>query len=312
MYRIGIDLGGTNIAVGIVDEWAQITVKGSVPTCANEGTERIVRDMAGLCMQLLERANLKLEDISGIGIGCPGTIDTETKTVVYSNNIRMSAVPLCEMLAEYMGDIEIRLENDANAAAYGEYAVNGNGAKSFVFITLGTGVGSGVILNGELYRGFNGAGAELGHSIIEMDGEPCSCGSRGCWEAYASATALIRQTERLMKARPESLMNRWAREHGGVSGKTAFECARLGDAAAMKAVEDYIRYVGTGLVSVINIFQPELVLIGGGISREKEYLLAPVREYVYERDFNKYMRKTRIECASLLNDAGIIGAALLK
>lgn len=310
MLNIGIDLGGTNIAAGIVDENGKILRKGSVPTGKERPTEEVVKDIASLCFSLLEQEGITLDDIAKIGMGCPGTVDNENGIIAYSNNIRMENVPMREMLSSYFPGKTINLENDANAAAYGEYAVNGGGAKSFVFITLGTGVGGGIIIDGKIYRGFNGAGAELGHIIIEPGGEQCTCGIKGCWEAYASVTALIRQTKAAMEANPDSMMNKWAVDYGKVSGRTAFECARKGDSAAIDVVENYVKYISIGLINILNIFQPEKILIGGGISKEGDYLFEPVKKIVYKYDYNKYMPKTEIGAASLFNDAGIIGAAL--
>ena len=309
MY-IGIDLGGTNIAAGIVNAGGRLEYKKSIPTRASRAAEEIVKDIISLCKSVTSEAGYGADDIEGIGIGCPGTINNETGVVVYCNNLPLSGVNLKEELQSALGK-PANVENDANAATLGEYAVNGGGADSFIFITLGTGVGGGIIINGKLYRGFNCAGGELGHIIVEQSGGiQCTCGNRGCWEAYASVTALIRQTEEKLRENPASAMHEWARKNGRVSGRTAFECAKRGDKAACEVVDAYIKHVGAGLISILNIFQPEKILIGGGISREGEYLLKPLRDYVYAGDYNKYMPKTTIEAASLFNDAGIIGAAL--
>lgn len=172
-------------------------------------------------------------------------------------------------------------------------------------------MGGGVIIDGKPYRGFNCAGGELGHIVINADGdEICSCGNKGCWEAYASVTALIRQTNRAMQSDSSSMMHKWIQENGEVSGRIAFDCAKMGDKTAKTVVEQYIRYVSYGLISILNIFQPSKILIGGGISKEGDYLLNPLRKYVYAGDYNKYREKTKIEAATLFNDAGIIGAAL--
>ena len=222
----------------------------------------------------------------------------------------MKNTELGAMLRKRLGK-PVNVENDANAASLGEYAVNGNNEDSFVFITLGTGVGGGVIINGKPYRGFNSAGAELGHIIVNAEGEEiCNCGNKGCWEAYASVTALIRQTKRAMQLDGLSLMHDWVKENGAVSGRTAFDCAKMGDKTAKAVVDQYIRYVGVGLISILNIFQPSKILIGGGISKEGDYLLNPLKEFVYAGDYNKYREKTIIDIATLFNDAGIIGAAL--
>lgn len=310
MY-LGIDLGGTNIAAGIVDENGKIIYKSSLPTLAQRPVEEIADDMAALCFGVIDKSKYTIDDIEAVGIGCPGTIDSQNGTVIYANNLPMRNTNLCKMLEERLHK-KVSVENDANAAAFGEYAVNGNNAQSFVLITLGTGVGGGIILDGKLYHGFNGGGGEIGHMLIEYENSlPCTCGNKGCWEAYASVTALIAQTKEAMEKDKASLMNEWCRENGKISGRTAFECAKKGDKTAAAVVQKYIEYIGAGLVSLLNIFQPEIVMIGGGISREGEYLLGPLREYVYDREYNKYSEKrTKIEAASLFNDAGIIGAAL--
>lgn len=312
MFCIGIDLGGTNIAAGIVDENGKILRQGSVPTLAERPIEEIVDDMARLCIELVKEEGLSMDQIESVGLGCPGTVDNTNGVIAYANNIKMKNTPMRKLLEQYFPGKRINLENDANAAAYGEYIVNGKGSDSFVFITLGTGVGGGIIIDGKIYRGFNGAGAELGHMTLVSGGEPCTCGKAGCWEAYASVTALIRQTKAAMAAHPESSMNKWAEENGNVNGRTAFDCAKAGDTAAKEVVDNYIKYIADGLVSIVNIFQPRNLSIGGGISKEGEYLLGPVRELVRKYDYNKFMPKTEISAATLFNDAGIIGAALSR
>lgn len=310
MLYLGIDLGGTNIAAGIVDDKGRILRKDSTPTILSRPIEEIVGDMAELCRRLVKEEGLTMDDIAAIGLGSPGTVDNKNGVIVYSNNIPMKNIPMRKMLEEHFPGKPINLENDANAAAYGEYIVNGNNAESFVFITLGTGVGGGVIINGKLYRGFNSAGGELGHITLISGGEPCTCGKNGCWESYASVTALIRQTKAAMAANPESMMNEWSEKNGKVSGRTAFDCAKEGDKTAKEVVKQYAIYVADGLSSIINIFQPEKLSIGGGISKEGDYLLDPIKEFLAENDYNKYMPKTKVEIATLFNDAGIIGAAL--
>lgn len=308
MY-VGIDLGGTNIAAGVVDENGRILVQDSIPTRAERPIEEITADMAALAKKMIAKAGLSEADIKAIGIGCPGSVVNETGTIAYANNLKISNFNLAAEMQKHI-NLPINIENDANAAAFGEYIINGNGAKSFVFITLGTGVGGGVVLDGKIFRGFNGAGAELGHTSIMLDGEECTCGRRGCWETYASVTALIRQTKAAMEKNPDSLMHSEAAEEGAVSGKTSFFAARKGDAAAKEVVDTYIKYVADGIVNMINIFQPEKLVIGGGISKQGDYLLNPIREYALVNDYNKYLERTKIEIATLFNDAGIIGAAL--
>ena len=309
MY-IGIDLGGTNIAAGIVREDGKIVVQSSVPTLSQRPTDEIVKDMVFLSKQLIKDAELELNDIEAVGIGWPGTINFETGEVIYSNNIKMEHYMLAKEFQKYL-NLPVKIDNDANCAAMGEYIVSGNNVPIFMFITLGTGVGSGLILNGKVFRGFNGAASEAGHITLVSGGEPCTCGKRGCWETYASVTALIRQTKVAMEKNPESLMHEIAKAEGKISGRTSFDAAKQGDKAAQAVVKQYAQYVADGIVSVENVLQPDIISVGGGISREGEYLLQPVCEYAAANGFNKFMPKTKIVTAQSFNDAGIIGAAMI-
>ena len=308
MY-IGVDLGGTNIAIGVVNKKGEILNSGSRPTLSERPYQEIVKDMAELSIELIEGCGYTKADIEGIGIGSPGTIDSTNGVVVYANNLGWDNVPLAEELKKYI-NVPIAVENDANAAAYGEYYVNGDGADSFVAITLGTGVGGGIIIDKKIYRGFNGAGGELGHTVIVYNGEPCTCGTNGCWEAYASVTALIRQTKKAIEENPDSLMAKLAEEQGKVSGRTSFDAAKAGDAAAQKVVDQYIEYVACGVTNIINTFQPKTLVIGGGISKEGDYLLNPIKEFSSKYSYCSAINQTEIKIATLMNDAGIIGAAL--
>lgn len=305
MY-IGIDLGGTNIAAGVVSENGEIVIKGSVPTNSARPNEEIVKDMAELAKRLITDCGAKTADVKGVGIGCPGTIDFDKGEVVYSNNIKMEHYPLAKTFRKYL-DLPVKVDNDANCAAMGEYVASGTNAKDFLLITLGTGVGGGLVLGGQMYRGFNGAAVEAGHVTLVSGGELCSCGKRGCWEAYASVTALIRDTKRAMEKHPESIMN----ETDKVTGRTAFDAAKCGDAAAQEVVSKYAEYVADGIVSCENFIQPEVIAIGGGISREGDYLLDPIKEFIGKNRYNKFMPKTKLVTAKLFNDAGIVGAAML-
>lgn len=309
MYYIGVDLGGTNIAVGLVDEKGKIIESLSTPTLSPRSYKEIVADMAKLINEIIKNTGISLSDIESIGIGSPGSIDNERGMVLYANNLKFDHAPIREEMRKYF-DLPVHLENDANAAAFGEYVVNGGDAKDVIFVTLGTGVGGGIIIGGKIYKGFNGAGGELGHYILVKDGIKCSCGLNGCWEQYASVTALISQTKAAIEKNPDSLMVKLAEEHGAVSGRTAFEAAKMGDEAAKKVVSEYAEYVAAGAVSMINIFQPEKLIIGGGISREGDYLLDPIRKFCEKNSYKCDGGSTTIQAATLFNDAGIIGAAL--
>lgn len=318
MYTVGIDLGGTNIAVGICDEDLNIVIKGSVPTLANRDPELIVKDMAGLVSDLLWKADIPLEKVSYVGIAAPGSVNPETGIIEYSNNIKMSDFPICEIFKKYLDVEKIYVANDANAAALGEaLAGSAKGADVAVMITLGTGVGGGVIINGKIFAGgVNFSGTELGHTVLVAGGRQCTCGRRGCWEAYSSATALALMTkekaeELKLKGIP-SLMLADEKDDGSYSARTAFAAMKKGDPYGKEVADTYISYLAEGITNMINIFQPHVLCIGGGVCNEKEYLTEPLIKII---NCDQYTRtnpkKTKIVIASLGNDAGIIGAASL-
>lgn len=314
MYRIGIDLGGTNIAVGLVTEDGELKKKVSCRTCPDRAPEEIISDMAGLIKGLLADFSLKTEDIDFCGIATPGIANRDRGEVEYSCNLPFKNFPIVDVLRGFIPFKAIAVENDANAAAKGEAEAGAaKGYADSVLITLGTGVGGGIIIGGKILSGFNFSAAELGHMVIEKDGRQCTCGRRGCWETYSSATGLANMTREYMQRDKESIM--WEAVGGdlaAVNGKTAFAAARKGDKLALEVVDVYIGYLACGLTNIVNALQPEILSIGGGISGEGDYLLRPLAETVsrdqYSRDCKK---KTRLAIAKLGNDAGIIGAALL-
>ena len=316
MYSIGIDLGGTNIAVGLCDETLKMIDKGSVPTLAQRSGEEIVKDMARLSQTIIERNGLTVADIAFVGIATPGIANDKTGVVEYSCNLPFVNFPIAELFKKYLPVARVLIANDANAAALGEALCGAaKGTKSSVMITLGTGVGGGIIIDGKIYPGgLNCAGAELGHIVIHHKGRQCGCGRRGCWEAYSSATALTnmtkeKMTELSLKGIPSLLFAEEEKE-GKVSARTAFNAFRSGDPYAKELVDTYIAYLADGIANIINIFQPEVICIGGGVSNEKENLTTPLNAII---DFEQYTRantvKTRVVVATLGNDAGIIGAA---
>lgn len=314
MYTIGIDLGGTNIVASVVDDDYDIIGTSKTPTNSPRSADEIFDDIADVCEEAVKTAGLTMEDIDSVGMGTPGTVNQDG-VIEFANNLAFNNVPARTMLAKRINKPEekVFIENDANCAALGEaYAGCGNGAKDFVAVTLGTGVGSGVIIGGKIVNGVNYAGGECGHMVIVVDGEQCSCGRKGCWEAYASATALIRQTKKAMEEYPDSLMHKLAKEEGKVSGRTAFDAMRLGDIAGIKVVDDYIKYVACGLINIVNALQPEIICIGGGICNEGETLMKPLRRFVQSERYSIHSKiQTKIVKAELGNDAGVIGAALL-
>ncbi|HEZ7986189.1 MAG TPA: ROK family protein [Ruminococcus sp.] len=311
-YYVGIDLGGTNIVAGVVDEEYNIIAKASVKTNCPRPEKEIADDMAKTALQAVKNAGLTIDDIEWIGVGTPGIANSSTGIIEYSNNLGFRNTPMVEYIRETI-DKPVFIENDANAAAYGEYVAGAaKGAKNAVCITLGTGVGSGIIVDGKIYSGSNFAGGEIGHTVIEVDGAQCSCGRKGCFEAYSSATGLIRMSKEAMEQFPDSIMNKMAEEKGKVTARTSFDAMRAGDKPAKDVVDKYIKYLAAGITNVINIFQPDVLCIGGGVCNEGDPLLLPVKALVKEEVYTRNSEKNaEIVIAKLGNDAGIIGAAFL-
>ena len=318
MYRIGIDLGGTNIAAGIVNDSFEIICKASIPTGADRPASEIAADMAAICHTVCEKAGISPSEIASVGIASPGIANHDTGVVEYCCNIpSFNQFNVCEAVKAGFPAPEVFVENDANAAAWGE-AIAGaaKGTSSSIMITLGTGVGGGIIIDGKVISGFNYAGAELGHIVIAAGGVQCGCGRKGCWEAYSSATALIRMTsEKLAEceaAGRKTIMTDMVAAAGKVSGRTAFEAKRAGDEAGAEVVAQYVYYLAQGLTNIINIFQPEVLSIGGGVSGEGDYLLNMLLPLIQEEVYGQgIVSGTDIRIAALGNDAGIIGGAVL-
>lgn len=312
-YYVGIDLGGTNIVAGVVDKNYNIIAKAKCKTNSNRGPDAIIDDMAHLAVEAVENAKLTMDDIAWVGVGAPGTINQATGVVEYSNNLDWYDVPLKDIMQERLQK-QVYMDNDANAAAYGEYvAGSAKDADIAVMVTLGTGVGGGIVIGNKVYTGFNFAGAELGHSVIIKDGRQCTCGRKGCLEAYASATGLIQTTKEAMDADPSSLMWEIVNKDGGhISGKTAFLAADKGDKAGKVAVNAYISDLACGITNIINIFQPNILCVGGGVSHEGDNLLLPLKEIIANEVYSKNSKyNTNVVLATLGGDAGLIGAALL-
>jgi glucokinase len=317
MYRIGIDLGGTNIAAGLVNEKGEIVKKLSVPTNADRAAEEIAADIVKLCHGVCNESGVSADEVLSVGIATPGIADDESGEVVYANNLPFRHFPIRKLVSEGFYNKPVHIANDANAAALGEAAFGAaNGTSNSVMITLGTGVGGGIIIDKKIFCGSNGAGGELGHIVIEYNGQPCSCGRKGCWEAYSSATALIRMTKEKIEechaaGRP-TIMDELVAKKGKVSGITAFAAMREGDEAAKEVVDTYLRYLAIGLGNIVNIFQPEVISLGGGISNEGQSLVEAIVPLVQKEQYGGgIVHVAEIKIAKLGNDAGIIGAAML-
>ena len=312
MYNIGIDLGGTNIKVGLVNENYEIIQKASVPTDLPRPAEAICKSIVDTVWKVLNEAKVTIGEVKSIGIGTPGVANRNSGTVLYSCNLGFKNTDLRALIKKYL-DKPVFVENDANAAAFGEVLAGaGKGFKDVIVVTLGTGVGGGIIIDGKIYTGFNFCGAELGHTVIEFNGRQCSCGRKGCFEAYSSATALINMTKEAMDAHKDSKMWEIAGSLDGVDGKTAFDGMRANDPAAKEVIDMYIEYLGCGLTNIINTFQPEVLLIGGGICKEGKNLTEPLNEIIKRDSYCiDAERTTKLDICKLGNDAGIIGAAFL-
>ena len=311
MYYLGIDLGGTNIAVGVVDEEGRILYKDSTPTGATRPSEETLADMAACSRKVIADAGLKLDDIAAVGIGSPGLINTETGEVVFANNLYWHHVQMGATIAKALGK-PTYADNDANVAALAEVAAGSmKGAKNAVLLTLGTGVGGGIIINGRIYAGTHNGGAELGHMCLTLNGEQCTCGNKGCVERYTSATALIREGRKSAEAHPDGMI---AKKVGGdldrISAKTVIDCARENDPEAVRIFDEYIYALTMTIITVINIFEPEAIAIGGGVSAAGDFLMKPLTKSVVEHLFYPTLDHPAIVLAATGNDAGIIGAAM--
>ncbi len=319
MYTIGIDLGGTNIAVGIVNEENKIISKGSTPTFARRKNEEIVADMARLSRSLIGQAGLSLSDISSVGIAAPGTVLPSEGIVERAENLGFDFFPIVEVLKNDLPIERMYLENDANAAAFAEAMCGAaRGSSVSVMITLGTGLGGGIVINNKIYTGFNGGAGELGHHVIARGGRLCGCGRRGCWETYCSATGLIKSTremlERCKKNRLSTRMEERVKHYGRINARVAFDAMKAGDPYAKRVIDEYKDFLAEGIIDLINIFQPEVISIGGGICNERGHLLSD--DFLIKIDRAQFScnssKKTTVRLAELGNDAGIIGAALLQ
>ncbi len=311
MKYIGIDLGGTNIVAGLVSESGSILDKVSRPTLGERQHEEIINDMIEMCKELLSSNNLEEKDIHSIGIGVPGSADTERHIITYLCNLNFKDVHIRDYFGKHF-DLPVYLGNDANVAAFGEYvAGSAKGYKSSVMVTLGTGVGGGVVENGKILTGANFNAAEIGHIVISVGGEQCGCGRKGCWEAYSSASAIVRDIKRAIENNPNSILAKlYADNDNNTNAKMAFDAKELGCPIGSEIVENYMLYLSEGLTNIISIFDPNVIILGGGVAGQKEKLTEPLKDMIRKNIFGGQLNCDIIP-ASLGNDAGVIGAGLL-
>lgn len=312
MNYIGVDLGGTNIVVGLVDECGKIIKSISRATVKERGVELIFDDIFNMCNELIHEFDLNDTTLGGIGIGIPGTIDDKNGVIIYSNNIKIDNFNVREY-AKGKIDFTVRMANDADCAALGEVvAGSAKGCSDAIVVTLGTGVGGGIIINKEIFSGFYPGGAEVGHHIIEVNGRQCSCGNNGCFEAYSSATALILSAKNKAEENKDSLLYKLVDgDMDKMNAKIPFDADQAGDKAGHEVIEEYLDYLAVGIANLINIFKPEAILLGGGVCKQGENLTNPLKSRINDLAYAGDLR-TEIKIASLGNDAGLIGAAMLN
>jgi len=310
MEIIGIDVGGMSVKGAVVTREGKILCHNSVPTRKGGNGKELSEDIARLVEELLSEQKLTAKDIAGVGVGCPGLIDSKNGVVVFAGNLDLNNSPLAELVSVKLG-MPVKLTNDANAAALGE-AKFGSGKKysDSILLTLGTGVGGGIVIDGKLFEGGCSAGAEIGHMVIDYGGEPCTCGRRGCFEAYSSATALIRSTAKAMEEDKKSAM--WnTYTPATVNGKTAFEYCDT-DAAAKAVVDWYIEHLACGITNLANVFRPQVIMLGGGVSNQGAMLTEPLQNLLDSEIMGGQLyAPVKVVTASLGNDAGALGAAAL-
>lgn len=313
MFVIGVDIGGTSIKGGAVDLSGNIISKFSLPIVKGDSGEKIINDLADLINLYIAENNFNKNDILGIGIGCPGSIDSVNGVVDYSNNLNWSNLPLVKIIKDKTS-LNVKITNDANAATLGE-ATFGAGKlfNNVIMLTLGTGVGGGIIINKKLYEGNAGKGAELGHSTLIMDGEPCTCSRRGCLEVYASATALMKQGRKAAEEHPETIMLSITNgDLSAIDGKVIFDACKQNDETAVMVVDNYIHYLGEGILNFCNIFRPDAIILSGGVAKQGEYLTDKLTKYCSNRAYGySCTPEVKILTGVLGYDSGLIGAASL-
>lgn len=306
---VGIDLGGTNIKGGLVAADGTVLIRKSIKTEAAKGVDHVVRRIAGLVKDVVAEGKVKADDVAGVCVGSPGPLDSHTGLISAAPNLHWKDVPLRDLLEPLVG-MKVFVENDANAAGFGEGWVGAaRGADCAILLTLGTGIGGGIVIGGDIWRGATDTGAELGHMTIRFDGPLCSCGNRGCIEAYASATAVARRMKEAVEAGRESSLKARILAGEEVDSETIHHAAVAGDALSREIIEETGRLLGIAVASYVNIFNPDYVVLHGGMVNAGEMLMNPLVEEMRGRCFEVSQRGLRIVPSALKGDAGIVGAA---
>ena len=313
MFHIGIDVGGTGIKVGVIDDSLNIISEKSIPTCTSIPFPEQVERIVGCVLSAAEGAGLTRDRIASVGVGIPGIANLATGEIIKCTNMGWFHVPFREEFRKHL-DVPLFIDNDANVAALAESVAGiSAGTASSVFITIGTGIGSGIIVNGKIWNGFHGIGGEIGHVILDLDGVPCTCGNHGCLERYCSATALIRMARKAVAENQNTLiMKMVSNDITKIEARTVIDAAKENDPVASEVYSRYIDCLAQAVGSIVNLIDPEVIVIGGGVSKAGSFLLDPVR-----REFRKYVLYSdqplpEIKLAVLGSEAGIIGAAMLS
>lgn len=312
MLYLGIDVGGTSIKGGLVTKEGKLLSTFKMPVVKDEIPEETLNKLILLVNKFLKDNNCYKKDIVGVGVGVPGIIDSTNGIVSFSGNLKWIDLPLKKILEKGL-NLPVKITNDANAAAIAESKFgSGKNYKSFLMVTLGTGIGSGIYVDGKLYEGNLGKGGEFGHSLLVMDGRKCNCGRKGCLEAYASATALIKDTKKMIELHPESLLSTLSKKSGTVDAKLPFEVSKMGDPFAKELIRNYVKYLSEGLINYFNTFRPEAVILSGGIAEEGDYLISKIKKYCDRKHYGfKLSPRVEIVKSSVGYDSGKIGAAAL-
>lgn len=309
--KIGVDIGGTTITVGMLNNNNNIIMKTIIKTLASESADGVINRLNNAIQFVIDESGIDLVNISHIGIGCPGMLNRASGLVIYSNNLGWGNIELKDKIQKVFF-LPVYMDNDANCAALGEYVAGaGINYKSMVMITFGTGIGGGIIIDNKLFRGNNGFSSIIGHTLISMDGELCTCGRRGCWEAYGSVSALVRDAGRLADSNPSSKLKEFRDRDEELNGENIFEAIQINDMSACELFDKFIRYMAEGVTDVVHILNPQAIVIGGGISERGELILKPLRELVLKYTYCGATTMPVIKTTCLGNEAGVVGAACL-
>ncbi len=310
-WYVGIDLGGTKIGAGLVNTQGRVLVQDYCETLVSQGREAVIGRMVDAIRRVIGSSHIALDQIAAIGIGSPGPLDIPQGLILESPNLpALHHTPIRQILAEAL-NIPTFLENDANAAAIGEYLYGaGRGTRHMIYITVSTGIGGGLILDGKIYQGATGGGGEVGHMTLLPNGPRCGCGNRGCLEALASGTAIARAGQELVqRGAPTRIAGLTQERSGQVTAKDVVDAMYQGDPFAQDIVDQAMYYLGWGVASLVNLFNPQIVVIGGGLSNLGDRLLSPVRRGVDLHAYPSAARQVQIRLAELGNQVGIVGAA---